>query len=277
MDELAEHFEEYRDHLTRVAYRMLGSTSEAEDVVQEAWLRLSRSDSEAIANFGGWLTTVVARVCLDQLRARRVHVQLDEDHWLPEAVVQTDDGPEEQATLADSVGVALLIVLETLTPAERLAFVLHDMFGIPFSEIGEILERSPDAARQLASRARRRMRGTPTITEPDLAQQRRLVSAFLAASREGDFDGLVAILDPDVVFRVRGREYADDVHGASHVARRVIERGTPLAPRGRPALINGAAGILVGAREHPVAVAAFTVANGKITSVDVILSPTLVD
>jgi RNA polymerase sigma-70 factor (ECF subfamily) len=256
---------------------MLGSTSEAEDAVQEAWLRLSRTDPDAVVNLGGWLTTVVARVCLDQLRARRVHVQLEDDNWLPDAVVQMDDGPEEQATLADSVGVALLIVLETLTPAERLAFVLHDMFGIPFAEIGEILERSPDAARQLASRARRRVRGTPTITEPDLAQQRRLVSAFLAASREGDFNGLVAVLDPDVVFRVRGRAYTDDVHGAGHVARRVLERGTPLAPRGRPALINGAAGILVGAREHPIAVAAFTVADGKITSIDVILSPTLVD
>jgi RNA polymerase sigma-70 factor (ECF subfamily) len=277
MDELAERFEEHRDHLTRVAYRMLGSTSEAEDAVQEAWLRLSRSDTDAVVNLGGWLTTVVARVCLDQLRARRARTELENGPWIPEPVVQVDEGPEQQAMLADALGVALLIVLETLTPAERLAFVLHDMFAVPFSEIAEILERSPDAVRQLASRARRRVRGAAPLSDPDLTQQRRLVSAFLAASREGDFDGLVAVLDPDVVFRVTGRVHADAVQGAEHVARRVLERGTPLAPLGRPALVNGTAGILVGPLEEPIAVATFTVAHGRITSVDVILSPTIVD
>jgi RNA polymerase sigma-70 factor (ECF subfamily) len=277
MDELAERFEEHRHHLTRVAFRMLGSTSEAEDAVQEAWLRLTRSDADTLVNLGGWLTTVVARVCLDQLRARRARAEVATGPWMPEPTVQVDEGPEEQAILADSVGVALLIVLETLSPAERLAFVLHDMFAVPFSEIAEILERSRDAVRQLASRARRRVRGTAPLLDPDLAQQRRLVSAFLAASREGDFDGLIAILDPDVVFHVRGRVYKDAVHGAEQVARRVLERGTPLAPLGRPALVNGTAGILVGTLEHPIAIAAFTVAEGRITSVDVILSPTLVD
>src|SRR5215471_15245068 len=228
MDELAERFEEHRNHLTRVAYRMLGSTGEAEDAVQEAWLRLSRSDADAVVNLGGWLTTVVARVSLDQLRARRARAELENGPWMPEPVVQVDEGPEEQAVLADSVGVALLIVLETLTPAERLAFVLHDMFAVPFSEIAEILERSPDAVRQLASRARRRVRGTAPVPDPDLAQQRRLVSAFLKASREGDFGGLVEVLDPDVLFRVRGRVHVDAVKGAENVARRVLERGTPL-------------------------------------------------
>ena len=277
MHELAERFEEHRDHLRRVAYRMLGSTSEAEDAVQEAWLRLSRSDADAVANLGGWLTTVVARVCLDQLRARRARAEQEIGPWMPEPVVQVDEGPEEQAMLADAVGVALLIVLETLMPAERLAFVLHDMFAVPFSEIAEILDRSPDAVRQLASRARRRLRGAAALPDPDLAQQRRLVAAFLAASRQGDFDALVAVLDPDVVFRVRGRVHTDTVQGAEHVARRVLQRGTPLAPLGRPALVNGTAGILVGPLEHPIAVAAFTVAHGRITSVDVIISPTLAD
>jgi RNA polymerase sigma-70 factor (ECF subfamily) len=277
MDQLAERFEEHRDHLTRVAYRMLGSTGEAEDAVQEAWLRLGRSDTDAVVNLGGWLTTVVARVCLDQLRARRARAELESVPWMPEPVVRVDEGPEEQAVLADSVGVALLIVLDTLTPAERLAFVLHDMFAVPFSEIAEILDRSPDAVRQLASRARRRVRGAAPLPDPDLSQQRRLVSAFLAASRDGDFDGLVAVLDPDVVFRVRGRVHAETVQGAERVARRVLQRGTPLAPLGRPALVNGAAGILVGPREHPIAVAAFTVAHARIVSVDVIISPALVD
>jgi len=273
MDELAEQFEEHRTHLNRVAYRMLGSASEAEDAVQEAWLRLSRSDSSVVANLGGWLTTVVARVCLDQLRARRAR---REEEWLPEPVVSIDDGPEEQAMLADSVGVALLVVLETLTPAERLAFVLHDMFAVPFSEIGEILERTPDAVRQLASRARRRVRGAAPKPDASLARQRQLVDAFLAASQRGDFEALVAVLDPDVVFRVRGgTALPATVHGAEEVARTVLERGAPFARFGRPALVNGAAGILVGPLEHPIAVAAFTVARGRIASVDVIASPTI--
>jgi RNA polymerase sigma-70 factor (ECF subfamily) len=274
MEELAARFEEQRDHLTRVAYRMLGSRSEAEDAVQEAWLRLSRSDVDAVSNFGGWLTTVVARVCLDELRARRSRrEQLTGDREL-EAIVRIEDEPDEQAALADSVGVALLVVLETLTPSERLAFVLHDMFAVPFSEIAEILDRTPDAARQLASRARRRVRGAAPARDRDLARQRELVEAFLAASREGNFDALVSLLDSDVVFRVRGRARPATVHGASQVARRVLERGSPFAPRGRIAAVNGAAGILVGPLERPLAVVSFTVTRGRIATVDVIVSPT---
>src|SRR5436305_7748577 len=192
MTDLAARFEQHRDHLTRVAYRMLGSMTEAEDAVQEAWLRLNRSDPAEVANLGGWLTTVVARVCLDELRVRRARREQTLDEFAPEPIVRVEEGPEEQAVLADSVGIALLVVLETLTPAERLAFVLHDMFAVPFSEIAEILERSPDAARQLASRARRQVRGKTPQPDADLAKQRELVDAFLAASRAGDFDRLVA-------------------------------------------------------------------------------------
>jgi len=275
MTDLAARFEEHRDHLTRVAYRMLGSPTEAEDAVQEAWLRLSRSDAEAVANLGGWLTTVVARVCLDELRTRRVRREQALDEFTPEPIVRVEEGPEEQALLADSVGIALLVVLETLTPAERLAFVLHDMFAVPFSEIAEILERSPDAARQLASRGRRIVRGAAPLPDSDLARQRELVAAFLEASRNGDFDALVSVLDPDVVFRVRGRAPAATVHGAESVARRVLQRGTPLAPLGRPAIVNGAPGLLVGPLERPIAVAAFTVTGGRIVSLDVIVAPTL--
>jgi RNA polymerase sigma factor (sigma-70 family) len=272
MDELAKQFEEHRDHLTRVAYRMLGSSSEAEDAVQEAWLRLARSDSKAVQNLGGWLTTVVARVALDMLRRRKYESVAE---WQPEPVVSLDESPEEHAILADSVGVALLVVLETLTPAERLAFVLHDMFAVPFSEIAEILDKTPDAVRQLASRARRRVRGGAPQPDSDLARQREVVEAFLAASRAGDFDGLVSILHPDVVFRVRGRVLPDEVHGVEEVARTVLKRGTPFAHLGRPALVNGGAGVLVGPIEEPVAVAAMTVVNGKIAAVDVIVAPTL--
>jgi RNA polymerase sigma factor (sigma-70 family) len=275
MDELARRFEEHRDHLTRVAYRMLGSASEAEDAVQEAWLRLSRADTDAVANLGGWLTTVVARVCLDALRARRARREEPLEDEPPEPVVRVEDGPEEQALLADSVSIALLVVLDTLTPPERLAFVLHDMFAVPFSEIAEILERTPDAARQLASRGRRRVRGAVPAPDPDLARRREVVAAFLAASREGDFDRLVAVLDPDVVFRVRGRARPTTVRGAEGVARTVLRRGAPFAPLGRPALVNGEPGILVGPPERPIAVAAFTVAGGRIASVDVIVAPRL--
>src|SRR5438093_2397604 len=230
MNELAEEFERHREHLNRVAYRMLGSTSDAEDAVQEAWLRLSRADADAVANLGGWLTTVVARVCLDLLRARRARREQAADPWLPEPIVSVEEGPEEQALLADSVGVALLVVLETLTPAERLAFVLHDMFAVPFDEIAPILERTPEAVRQLASRARRRVRGAAPAADPDLARQRRLVDAFLAASRAGDFEALVAVLDPEVVFRI---DVGPDsplarppIEGAEAVARQILARGT---------------------------------------------------
>jgi RNA polymerase sigma-70 factor (ECF subfamily) len=275
MDELAERFEQHRDHLTRVAHRMLGSSSEAEDAVQEAWLRLSRTDSETVNNLGGWLTTVVARVCLDQLRARRARREELGGERLADPVVRLDEGPEEQALLADSVGAALLVVLDTLTPAERIAFVLHDTFAVPFSEIAVILECSPDAARQHASRARRRVRGAAPAREADLAEQRRLVGAFLAASREGDFDALVELLAPDVVFRVRGRVRPATVQGATEVARRILERGAPLAPQGRPAVVNGGAGIVVGPLDRPISVVAFEIAGGRITSMDVIVGPTL--
>jgi len=271
--ELAEQFEQHRPHLARVAYRMLGSRSESEDAVQEAWLRLSRSDASVVDNLGGWLTTVVARVCLDLLRARREEPAGD---WLPEPVVSIEDGPEEQALLADSVGVALLVVLETLTPAERLAFVLHDMFAVPFDEIAAILERTPTAVRQLASRARRRVRGAAPLPDADLVRQRELVDAFLAASRGGDFDALVAVLAPDAVFRLRGGIIRPaTVHGASAIARTVLARGAPFAHLGRPALVNGAAGVLVGPLEAPLSVVAFTVARGLIASVDVIVDPKL--
>jgi RNA polymerase sigma-70 factor, ECF subfamily len=272
---LARQFEQHRPHLVRVAYRMLGSMAEAEDSVQQAWLRLDRSDSSAVDNLGGWLTTVVARVCLDALRARKARQEQPAGTWLPEPVVAIDDGPEEEALLADSVGLALLVVLETLTPAERLAFVLHDMFSIPFEEIGEILERTPEAARQLASRARRRVRGAAPLPDPDLARQRRLVDAFLAASRGGDFEALVAVLDPDAVLRVDlgPRVEREPVTGAAEVARAIIRRGSPLAPLARPALVNGSAGAVVGRDGRLLSVVAFTVANGRIVAIDVIADP----
>jgi RNA polymerase sigma factor (sigma-70 family) len=270
VNELATEFEAHRDRLTRVAYRMLGSNAEAEDAVQEAWLRLSRVDANAVANLGGWLTTVVARVCLDLLRTRR-------GETLPEPVVQVVEGPEEETLLADSVGLALLVVLETLTPAERLAFVLHDMFAVPFDEIAEILERTPDAARQLASRARRRVRGAAPPSDADAARRRELVDAFLAASRAGDFDRLVAVLDPDVVFRVRGRARPATARGAEEVARRVLARGARFAHLGRPALVNGSPGILVGPIDKPFAVVAFAIGGDRITTVDVITGPTIQD
>src|SRR5580765_7261989 len=202
MTDLAARFEEHRDHLTRVAYRMLGSPAEAEDAVQEAWLRLSRSDAEAVANLGGWLTTVVGRVCLDMLRARRARREDYVGSWLPEPIVapEGETSPEQEALLADSVGLALLVVLETLTPAERLAFVLHDTFGVPFDEIAPIVGRTPAAARQLASRARRRVQGAP-VPDVDLDGQWAVADAFLAAARDGDFERLLAVLDPDVVVR----------------------------------------------------------------------------
>ena len=226
---------------------MLGSLNEADDAVQEAWLRLSRSDGDAVANLGGWLTTVVARVCLDMLRARRSRREELVGTWLPEPIVSVDDegDPAHQAELADSVGIALLVVLETLSPAERLAFVLHDMFGVPFEEVAPIVERSPAAARQLASRARRRVRGAAPPPDPDLDRQRVVVAAFLAAARAGDFDALLEVLDPDVVFRVdggRGPHARPPAVGAPAVARELLARAPRFAPLARPAIVNGAAG-----------------------------------
>ena len=274
----AEAFETHRKHLRAVAYRMLGSMSEAEDAVQEAWLRLNRADTAEVENMRGWLTTVVARVCLDMLRARSARRE-DSVGSLPEPIVRidTDGDPEEEALLADSVGIAMLVVLETLTPAERVAFVLHDMFGVSFEEISSILGRSLDATRQLASRARRRVRGATPRTDPDLAQQRKVVDAFLTASRNGDFEALLEVLDPDVVFRAdRGRLAAGApalVRGAQDVARQILSRGSRFAPFGRPAIVNGNAGVVVAPAGKPIAVVGFTVADGRIVEIDVIADP----
>src|SRR6266487_1131880 len=269
-----EEFEKQRDQLRAVAYRMLGSTSEAEDAVQEAWLRLSRSETGAVENLGGWLTTVVARICLDMLRARRSRREDYVGTWLPEPVVTIENGPEDEAVLADSVGLAMLVVLETLSPAERLAFVLHDMFGMPFEEIASIVERSEAATRQLASRARRRVRGATPRTDPDLREQRRVIDAFLAASRAGDFEALLEVLDPDVVFRIDAGGVAPrarpPVEGAEAVARQVLSRGSRLAPHARPAIVNGTAGVIVVPGKRPIAVVGFTISGGRIAEIDVI-------
>jgi len=273
---LAEQFEEQRPHLRRVAYRMLGTLDESEDAVQEAWLRLNRSDTAAVENLAGWLTTVVARVCLDMLRARRVRGEDFLGSSLPEPVVTIAEGPEEAAVLADSVGLALLVVLDTLTPPERLAFVLHDMFAVPFDEIASILGRTEPATRQLASRARRRVQGS-AVPDADLGRQRELVDAFLAASRAGDFEALVAVLDPDVVFRI---DVGPDsplarppLVGAEAVARMILARGSRFAPFGRPALVNGGAGVVVHLGDRPFAVVGFTVANDRIVEIDLVADP----
>jgi RNA polymerase sigma factor (sigma-70 family) len=275
----AEEFERHRQHLRGVAYRMLGSLSDADDVVQEAWLRLSRSDTDSVENMRGWLTTVVARLSLDALRTRQSRREEYVGSWLPEPVVSADvtSDPEQEALLADSVGLALLVVLETLTPPERLAFVLHDMFGVPFEEIGEIVGRTPAAARQLASRARRRVRGAAPQPEADLARQREVVDAFLAAARAGDFDGLLAVLDPDVVFRIdTGADAArarPPVTGAAAVARTVLSRGARFAPFARPAIVNGSAGVVLAPAGRPFAVGAFSVVGGRIREIDLVLDP----
>jgi len=274
-DVLTGEFEQHRRHLQSVAYRMLGSVSEAEDAVQEAWIRLDRADSGAVTNLGGWLTTVVARVCLDLLRARRARRE-DVVGELPEPIVTipTAEDPEHAAVLADSVGLALLVVLDTLAPAERLAFVLHDMFAMPFEEIAPIVDRSPAATRQLASRARRRVQGAAPTPDPDLAEQRRVVDAFLAAARAGDFDALIEVLDPEVVFRIdtRARD-REAVEGAEAVAAQILTRGQPFAPLGRPAIVNGAAGVIVMPGDRPIAVVGFTVSGGRIAEIDVIANP----
>src|SRR6201995_2013836 len=270
-------FEQQPPHLQAIAYRMLGSIGEAEDAVQEAWLRLSRADAAAVTNVGGWLTTVVGRICIDMLRARRTRNEDYVGTWIPEPVVSDDaaTAPAQQAELADTVGLALLVVLELLTPAERLAFVLHDMFGLAFEEIAPIVDRSPAATRQLASRARRRVRGAAPTPDADLVGQRQIVSAFLAASRAGDFEALLEVLDPEVVFRIdtgRNHPFArPPIVGAEKVAHAVMARGRPFAPRGRPALVNGAIGVLVGPADAPIAVAGCTVANGRIIALDLII------
>jgi RNA polymerase sigma-70 factor, ECF subfamily len=272
---LAERFEGQRAHLRAVAYRMLGSLSEADDAVQEAWLRLSRSDAAAIENLGGWLTTVVARVSLNMLRSRATRREEPLGVHIPDPIVDPADGtdPEHEALLADSIGLALLIVLETLSPAERLAFVLHDMFDVPFEEIAAIVERSPEATRQLASRARRRVKGERAVPDPDLERQREVVDAFLAAAREGDFDGLLAILDPDVVLRADlGGGVTREVRGALAVAEQA-QAYSQLGLTVVPALINGAVGAITTRDGRPFSVGAITVSDGRIVEMDFLADP----
>jgi RNA polymerase sigma-70 factor (ECF subfamily) len=253
-DWLAGEFEEQRPHLRAVAYRMLGSLSEADDAMQDAWLRVSRADTRDVENLGGWLTTVVARVALNMLRSRKTRREQPLDVRLPDPIVDAADGtdPEHEALLADSVGLALLVVLETLSPAERLAFVLHDMFGVPFDDIAPVVERSPEATRQLASRARRRVRGADPVPDADLTAQWEVVEAFLAAAREGDFDALVAVLDPDVVLRADGgrRGLSELLRGAETVAREAV-RWSRVALTSRRALVNGAAGMVAFVHGRP--------------------------
>jgi RNA polymerase sigma-70 factor (ECF subfamily) len=281
MDEqpwLAERFEEQRPRLRAVAYRMLGSLSEAEDAVQEAWLRVSRADTGGVENLGGWLTTVVARVSLNMLRSRRTRREEPLELRMPDPVIGHEGrgDPEQEALLAEGVGLALLVVLDTLTPAERLAFVLHDLFAVPFEEIAPLLERSPAAARQLASRARRRVRGAAPAPDPDLTHQRAVVDAFFAAARDGDFEALVAVLHPEVVLRADGgtarARQSVVVHGAREVAAQAAI-GTRFAPFVRPALVNGTAGAVVVVGGRLLSVMAFTVANGKVAAIDVLFDP----
>ena len=308
-DWLAQRFESHRPHLRAVAYRMLGSLSEADDAVQEAWLRLSRADTSDVENLGGWLTTVVGRVCLDQLRTRKARREdsLDAHVNGPEPTVsrmrwvggrEDESDPEQEALLADSVGLALLVVLETLEPAERLAFVLHDLFAVPFAEIAPIVGRSPSATRQLASRARRRVHGeggrvgsgardgvsgrigeggrerAASVRDAELARQRDIVDAFLAAARGGDFTALLAVLDPDVVLRSDRAAIpagaAREIHGAAAVASRAVKGGARAA---QPALVNGAVGVVVAPRGRLLMVLDFTVTDGKIVAIDAIADP----
>jgi RNA polymerase sigma factor (sigma-70 family) len=278
-DWLSERFEENRGHLQAVAYRMLGSLSEADDAVQESWLRLSRANAQSIENLGGWLTTVVARVCLNMLRTRQTRREEPLGIHLPDPIVSRPDGvdPEQATLLADSVGLALLVILETLAPDERLAFVLHDMFAVPFDEIAPIVGRSPAAARQLASRARRRVRGSVPVPDASLARQREVVDAFLAAVRVGDFEGLLKILDPDIVLHA---DRGAGPPGTLRVLRgsRAVAEGAlgfaRLAEFARPALVNGAAGLVSFAPGGQLfSVLGFTVANGKIVEIDILIDP----
>ena len=276
-DWLAERFEEQRPHLLAVAYRMLGSLSEADDAVQDAWLRLSRADRSDVENLRAWLTTVVARVALNMLRSRSTRREQPLDVRVPDPIVDPADGtdPEHEALLADSVGLALLIVLETLSPAERLAFVLHDMFAVPFDEIAPIVERSPEATRQLASRARRRVRGAEPTPDADLSAQWEVVDAFIAAARGGDFDALVAVLDPDIVLRSDGGAAAglsQYVRGAKAVAGQAM-MWARVDLTMRRALINGAAGMVTYLRGQPFAICAVTVKNGRLAEIDFLADP----
>jgi RNA polymerase sigma-70 factor (ECF subfamily) len=270
-DWLAERFEENRSHLRTVAYRMLGSASEADDAVQECWFRLSRSGASGVDNLDGWLTTVVARICLDMLRARKSRREEQLGEELPETIASHDDGldPERQALLADAVGPALLVVLETLAPAERVAFVLHDVFGVSFEEIAPIVERTPVAARQLASRARRRVQGGSTVPDGNLSHQRKIVDAFLAAARGGEFDALLALLDPNVV--LRSDAAFKHLGGVKELFGAEVVAGRFSGGQGQqPALVNGIPGLVWAPGGQPRAVFSFTIAHGKIVGIDMI-------
>jgi len=277
-DWLAERFEEHRRHLSAVAYRMLGSVTEADDAVQEAWLRLSRSDTSDVENLRAWLTTVVGRVCLNMLRSRKSRREESLDTHVPDPIVARADGtdPEQEALMADSVGLALLVVLDRLTPAERLAFVLHDMFAVPFDEIAPMVGRTSAAARQLASRARRRVQGA-TVPDVDISRQREVVDAFLAAARSGDFEALVAVLDPDVVLRADGGALRPGRSVVVRGAKAVAERASGFrrfAGTAQPALVNGAAGVVGWAPNgKPFSVVGFTVRGDKIVEMDVVIDP----
>ncbi len=277
--ELANTFDRRRPQLRAVAYRILGSLSEADDAVQEAWLRLERTGAEQIESIEGWLTTVVARICLNMLRSRRTRGEQPLDGFLPEPIIDNPvvgTDPEHEALLADSVGIALQVVLDTLGPAERLAFVLHDMFAVPFGEIAAMIDRSPQATRQLASRARRRVRETAPPPDPDLIRQRAVVDAYFAAAREGDLDALVAVLDPDIVLRAHRRDGDPlELNGADRVARGAMG-ARRFAPYVRPALVNGTAGAVAFDGEQPFAVLAFTIVDDRAVTIDVFNDPELV-
>lgn len=276
-DWLARQFEASRAHLESVAYSILGSVSDAEDAVQECWLRLDRSDTTSVTDLQAWLTTVVGRICLDMLRRRRTRRESYVGDWLPEPIVDVDNtDPEREVLLADSVGLALLVVLETLRPAERLAFVLHDVFGVPFEDVATVVQRSPQSARQLAARARRRVQEAPK-PDSDLAGQRKVVEAFLVAARTGNMHDLLAVLDPDVVFRADGGASATrglfPVVGAQAVAERVLSTAPRFAPHATPAIVNGQAGALFAPNGHLVGVIGFTVVAGRIVAIDLVADP----
>jgi RNA polymerase sigma factor (sigma-70 family) len=274
---LTERFQQHRSHLRGVAYQMLGSVSEADDALQEAWLRIRDQDPRNVQNMQAWLTTIVGRVCLNMLRARRARREEFSDVYVPDPVVSLEDSldPEQEALVADSVGLALLVVLDALSPPERLAFVLHDVFGVPFADIAAVLHRSEAAAQQLASRARRRVHGSPK-PDPDLARQREVIDAFFAASRDGDFDALVAVLDPDVELRIDGGVVREEtsliLRGAEAVAA-YTSNYSKLYPFVRPAFVNGAAGAVVAPAGQVFSVMAFAVTNGKITQIDALVDP----
>ena len=268
-ERLTQLFESHRSHLRAVAFRMLGSATEADDAVQEAWLRLNGANTSEVVNLGGWLTTVVARVCLDILRSRRREEPLDAE--VVEPIADSKSDPEQEALLADSVGVALLVVLDTLSPAERVAFVLHDVFDLPFDEIAPIVDRTPDAARQLASRARRRVRGSARSSDSDLQSQRVVVDAFLAALRAGDFEGLLAVLDPDVVVRMDAAPGAPrEFRGAANWARGATAAFSPFARFVHPAVVNGTVGLVFAPGGKLSRALTFTVAKGRITEAEII-------